>query len=142
MVARHLLLMALLEMKLVAHFTEQPASSLMPMHPLYRAFFRFFKWNTVQTWMGMFGGPSAKPHKIFSNVKYVQDLHRTLDRKVLKKKKSQMVIRRKVKGALQVSGGRDLKSSQEYTVAFGKAVADMYEQVGNHNHACVTWVRT
>ena len=66
------------------YFIEQPSSSLLKHHPAMQILKYVGKrmghhTNMVSTWLGMFGAPSPKGIKVWSNAPWVKNLKRKLD---------------------------------------------------------------
>lgn len=111
---------------------EQPASSLMVMHPAM-AWIRSFDgqmtnaaWYQCDTCMGAFGAKTVKPTKIYGNRQLVLALGRS-QRGI--RGDSSMVTTVKVNpetGLRSTAGGPGLKETQAYTSGFGAAVLDAY----------------
>lgn len=80
-------------------FIEQPCSSILVHHPAM-AFLKYVcrrigqPWQMVSTWLGMFGAPSRKGIKVWSNAPWAKRLKRKLD---VKKKFENTDVFRKYK---------------------------------------------
>ena len=118
-VVRVLVLLALCMLIDVEACVEQPLSSLMPKVP---AFARVLKtespiaWERTFTWLGSFGGSSAKPTLLLSSASRVGELRRTKPAGPFKP-----LVKRKGK---QVTGMNNrLAASAGYPENLGKAVA-------------------
>ena len=103
-------------------FLEQPlATVMMEFSPMKE----FLEWAcpwTSSTNMQSFNGSSLKPLKLWSTSKKVQDM----DRRKPKDKKNTLAV----KTGKGVTGkGAELKRSQAYTAAFGKAVVDIMTEL-------------
>lgn len=112
------LLSHLLDCKFVI---EQPMNSVMFKTPPMSTVLAFTKANKTTTWHNAFGGPSPKPFSLMSSI--------PLDVMTasLKRKKSPVIgIKLVSKKGRKFSGNGNLKESQAYTAAFGRAVADMW----------------
>ena len=76
--------------------------------------------------MGAFDGPTTKGHELYSNSEIIGNLRRehpgpSRDKSVQTAKKTYTKS-----GKLIVSGGKHLSDTQEYTQAFGHAVATSF----------------
>ena len=103
---------------------EQPATSIMYLHPRMQQVAAWFgdSWSEVRTYMGAFGAPTPKPTILYSGHRYVKSLARTLTKEQKKglDPDVEMSTRDEMTGA--VTGGKDLKKSQAYPVEYGQAV--------------------
>ena len=82
MVSRMCLILLVSCVRNVMYILEQPASSLMIMHPRLVYIVDIFGGYTVNTYMGAFGAPTLKPTKLLSNQKWVAELKRTADKEL------------------------------------------------------------
>ena len=130
MVSRVALLLLWLQAQGNLWFLEQPASSLMCHHPRMAQVKNVCQssWRHVHTWMGAFGARTPKSTRIWSASDAVYGLHRTLSAE--QKFDSTGVATVSSSGA--VSGGPDLKGTQEYPEGYGQAVAQAWAQARKH----------
>ena len=109
---------------------EQPTSSIMCLHPRMEQVRRLVgsAWTEVSTCMGAFGAPTTKPSTLYSSSEWVRALARSLsleERSQLAGGK-EVVTQDPITG--QITGGRDLKKTQEYPAGYGDAVSSAFEQ--------------
>ena len=112
------------------YLLEQPLSSLMRYHDRMREA-PFDKLWYLTTYMGAFAAPSAKPTRLFSTeMELLIPLQKKLTRDQMNALENEHLVhifvedcKVKVTGKTQEGG---LKSSQEYTPEYAKAVVDSY----------------
>lgn len=108
---------------------EQPLGSLMGLHPRIRQLqIMIPSFKHFTTHMGAFGGPVPKPTNLYCDAPYAYKLIRTpmlADKARFHKENLEMMKRDPITGAL--SGGKDMKGSQEYPQGYGEAVASSYK---------------
>ena len=112
---------------------EQPASSIMNLHPRVRQLAAKLGDNglkTTQTYMGAFGGETAKRTMLWSDRTCVTKLTKTLDKNFKKTKTlANIDLERKKKRLPCVTGNKyTLKSSQAYHENYGKAVVKVFAE--------------
>ena len=118
---------------------EQPGTSLMWEHPRLKQLRRWmdshadptnYKYSTVTTSMGAFGAATVKPSALHGSSPWVLDLGRSLttqQREAIRAESTEEVsIKDSETGA--VTGGDDLKGTQEYPPGYGVAVSDAWEK--------------
>ena len=109
----------------IINILEQPSTSLMRWHPRLLQVRDHFgqDFHMISTFMGAYGGPTAKPSHLYSDADFVRKLHRkcTDDDKVRFHEEGHQNVTRTETGG--VCGGRDLKGSQAYPVEYGQQVA-------------------
>ena len=109
---------------------EQPATSIMYLHPRMKQVAAWFgdQWTEIRTHMGAFGAPTPKPTALYSGNSWVKKLQRTLTSEQIKSMDPdvEMSVRDEMTG--QVTGGKDLKSSQAYPVNYGLEVQEAFSQ--------------
>ena len=133
MVTRTALLICLSFAKRLAFVLEQPSNSVMAWHPSLvwvRQQLRplHCTWWSVQTYMGLFGGCTLKPHVLYSNETWIQHVARAHPGSSFQPKKSLCRKYTDSSGVARVSGGDDLKDSQTYTKQFGRAIAAAFKK--------------
>ena len=128
MVASVALLMLLSTALQCSFILEQPATSIMYLHPRMKQVAEWHgeNWTEIRTHMGAFGAPTPKPTALYSSHKYVKMLQRTLtpEQTALLDPDVEMSVRDEMTG--KVTGGKDLKSSQAYPVDDGLAVQEVF----------------
>ena len=123
MASRMSLILMLLMVRGTIFCVEQPESSLLFNHHRFAHLRRKMRLFRCNTWLGAYGGDSAKLIKVLSNHQCVYTLHRKLNMKTFEAKASAVVV--KLPDG-RVSGGPDLKASQTYPVAYASTLLDMY----------------
>ena len=131
MCARVLLLLWIAECRGVFIGLEQPTSSVMEHVPKFQDMLKCRRRSLGPLWrvrlsLGYYGAESSKPVFVYSNFKWVEQVSEYTTRVQLPK--SEGVVTRTVNmdGRLQVSGGRNLKETENYPKHFGTAVARVY----------------
>ena len=124
MVSRMALLMLWMQAAGVMFILEQPASSLMCLHPrmLQVKAACGAAWRHTHTWLGMFGAKTQKPTRLWSSSPAVHLLHKKLDTK--RSWDSSKVAIKELDGS--ISGGPELKATQAYPVGYGQAVSQAF----------------
>ena len=119
---------------------EQPSSSYMALHPRIEQFRASLtkvkqRWHHTHLWMGMYGAPTQKPTRCFSNNKNVVMLHNVLDKsKEFESNKTTSVNEeRKSQGLSCINGNKaGLEESQAYPEGYGERVCELYEHLQAH----------
>ena len=122
MVARQMLLFLVGSLRGAIVILEQPANSIMPCHPLFKATARFLKLRRTHTWMACFGGDSPKSTQLWSNARWVRQLARKGSRELFESQCSAHMTTKFWDPSRQkyiTTGGPDLHQSQEYPEEFG-----------------------
>lgn len=135
MVAR-VIYLALLGMCLGLHvIIEQPSSSIMSHHPMFKHFLalsvnKVITVHTVKTWFGMFGGTSPKPTILWGTPSWMPQLQRRLvkGKRWLVRTATHYVDK---DGCKRVVGTKNLKGTQAYPAGYGAAVAKLWLQDPN-----------
>ena len=129
MVTRMVMTIYYVSSKWCGWMLEQPATSLMERHPRMQDLQEFARtkpgligYNSVRTWMGAFGGGTAKPTIIYSGENWLPELALAKP-KGFKPKDGLEVV---TNSGGKVTGGRDLRGTHAYPPGFGKAVKDGY----------------
>lgn len=112
------LVLYILAAKEIFYVYEQPGSSLLWCHPRMEEFFQRNMAYRVWTWMGAFGAKSPKGSVLVSSCKDIMKLCRPLPQRQW----VGLADKTTKQGKVTVSGNKFLKSSQEYTPAFGRAI--------------------
>ena len=107
---------------------EQPVGSLLEYHPRMAEIKKVFPIYRVTISMGGFGAASAKPTWLYSGHEFIQEIKHwegcaTYNGPAVE------VVSRVVSpntGKIMIMGGKDLKATQAYPPAFGKALAELY----------------
>ena len=129
MVSRMTLILWILQSKHVVYLYEQPMTSLLFFHPRMEQFIRANDAWRVFTWMAGFGAPSPKGTVLWSSRPHVKFLSRNLP--PCSNWSSELTVKTiSANGKMSVSGGADLKKSQEYTEDFGMSTVDFWKQCG------------
>ena len=102
---------------------EQPESSLLFNYHRFEQLRRKMRLFRCTTWLGAYGGDSAKLIKVLSNHQSVYKLFRKLDRKTFEAKASAVVVNLPDG---RVSGGPELKASQTYPVAYAEKLLSIF----------------
>ena len=109
---------------------EQPATSLMRHHPRVQDIRRQLgpRWKLVHTHMGAWGGPTEKPTLLHGDAPYMGALARTPSKDDYKRfeEEDHHTTVRTADG--KVSGGEDLKHSQEYPRQYAEEVARLFDE--------------
>ena len=126
MVSRATLMIRLGLSKYCDFAIEQPDSSLLGLHPRMRALQAEHPDNCkqVHTYMGNYNGPTVKGTILWGPL-WLQALATSKPKMVARKKLVNVTICKRT-GKKQMTGSKDLKSSQEYTREFGQAVAAQF----------------
>ena len=93
------------------------------------------RWHHTHLWMGMYGAPTQKPTRCFSNNKNVVMLHNVLDKsKEFESNKTTSVNEeRKSQGLSCINGNKaGLEESQAYPEGYGERVCELYEHLQAH----------
>lgn len=107
---------------------EQPARSSQPTFPPMDCALGMIDAYKVHTWMGAFGNPIPKPTIFWTTLpsdaaaKLIRDKPKSMDKEV--QKKHHFISR-----TGWVCGTSNLKSTQEFTVEFAKALVEVAEMV-------------
>ncbi len=132
MTTRCALLILLACAKSSAWVLEQPSTSLMTRHPALQWVQELcvkhpslMQWVEVSTWMGQFGGGSAKHLTLCSNRQWLFALSRPKPGPMCSEPG---VVSKKPRadGSVAINGGPALKATQTYTAEFGEAVLGAY----------------
>ena len=114
--SRTVLLLMYFTAQVIIYLVEQPITSLLKHHARLSRFISQLCLNSTTTWMGCFGADSAKGTWLLSNSRILLDhLTRTLVRSEHDFTKKNVTVPRYSGG---VTGGPDLKQTQEYTEEF------------------------
>ena len=107
---------------------EQPASSLMALHPRLQTIIGFITVYKVKTFLGHFRAESPKPIMLLSNCAHIGGVNKYKLRNWLPA--SQNVTKTSVgsDGVHRVSGDKGLKETQTYPDGFGRAVALFFQE--------------
>ena len=117
---------------------EQPGSSLMWQHPRVRQVRDLiekladpmFTYCNIEMTMGAYGAPTVKPSQLHACANWVKGLERHLSdeerARIRASSTEEVVTKDPVTGA--VTGGSDLKGTQEYPRDYGSAVAEQWLQ--------------
>ena len=133
MVSRTVLLWRLLLPKYVSWALEQPASSLMEQRPRVLEIKQmavnqvdsFAGWFQTFAYMGSYGHKTPKPSKFYCNEEWIQKLGKSS----YKRKRVDDADRLATAVGGRVNGNKNnLKLSQAYPKAFGKAVQGAFER--------------
>lgn len=106
---------------------EQPVGSLFQEHPRLQQLFGILNIHRKQIRMKDFGGPSEKPTWLYSNHHFIGhlDQFKPINR-ALQLEDIQVSVHYKTPdGKERVTAGKDLKKSQTYPLAFGRAMAKL-----------------
>lgn len=132
MVSRMTLILWILQSKHVVYLYEQPMTSLLFFHPRMEQFIRANNAWRVFTWMAGFGAASPKGTVLWSSRPAVKFLSRNLPCSTWS---TEMTVKTtSADGKTSVSGGADLKKSQEYTEEFGMSTVDFWKMCGTCCH--------
>ena len=126
MVSRAVLMIRLGLSKYCDFAIEHPDRSLLGSHPRMRALKKAHpdKCMQVRTYMGNFNGPTHKGTLLWG-ASWLRALGTSKPKMVARKQLVKVSICKRT-GKKQMTGSKDLKSSQEYTPDFGRAVASAY----------------
>ena len=124
MVARMALVLLWLQAAGQLWILEQPATSLMALHPrmLWLKEVCGATWRHTFTWMGQYGAGSPKPTRLWGNSPSIYLLSKKLDKN--RTWNNANVTERKPDGS--VNGLPGLKETQEYPPKYGDAVANVF----------------
>ena len=111
---------------------EQPASSLMALHPRMQHVRRCIRhWTSVMTYMGYFGAPSLKLTRLLSDHPLICRLHRKRPRTF--EASHALVLQYKDNhGTRRVAGNHALKGPQAYPPGYGDAFAETFMDMSYH----------
>jgi len=124
------LLLLLIRAKGATWLLEQPASSLMTRHNRFSHNAIAGSIYTTYTWMGCFGAPTRKATQLWSSAEWVVNLKRSMTKDIAMTKDSNKVVHvteDPADGRRRISGGQNLKATQEYPEEYGKEVASQYD---------------
>ena len=139
-VARMAMVMQLLWSAGIPWLLEQPASSVMSVHPKMRILYDSMGWFTCRTWMGLFGAPTPKPTVLKSSHQFVFKLVRKMTKehrerfaqlKAEAEAAGEGMVRElepDVDGKRRFCGTANLKKSQEYPVGYAEAVFEAFQE--------------
>ena len=106
---------------------EQPAGSLMQLHPRMQDIFKCMQVYRSSWRMSDFGGATQKPTWLYAN-RSLEGLAAHRDTRSRTASGSLVTKRRDTSGRLRVTGaGAVLKHSQHYPQGFGRALASVYQ---------------
>ena len=153
MITRLVLLLLIFSSKSVWWVVEQPCNSMMQHHPRWQWLMRTMVVYRHSMKMLDFNAPSSKPHWLYSNKPWVAeiDLYKPTPRSIAIQPVVEMTKSKyTVDGKRSFSGGKDMKSSQQYPPAFGHAVASVYTNhraelkmsADNENHTTEKFIKT
>ena len=138
MVSRCCLLILFLHARGVCWALEQPASTLLHLHPRFQALLRRRDIAVYRVYfhMGALGGSSEKPTYLFTSADW---LSRFQSYKVKKKAEKQTLAKHYIdaSGKKRSSGTSELKASAAYPRGFGEMFAKLVEAIG-----CVSFPRS
>jgi len=106
---------------------EQPASSLLFMHPRYQMLLHHVPTFLTKTFLGHFSAESPKLVHLYSNMPCVQDVLKLKTRSWLPMSEGVVTRSQSKDGREHVSGDAKLKDTQSYPNAFGLSVARMFQ---------------
>ncbi|CAK9060067.1 Putative rhamnose biosynthetic enzyme 1 [Durusdinium trenchii] len=108
---------------------EQPKGSIMQEHPAFRNFIKHVSLWRHYIAMRDYGAPTQKPTWLYSSLKCIESLSQFRPRqlpKIVEEEPKEMVIHYKDKeGKARIQGGKDLKSSENYPIWFGRSMSRM-----------------
>ncbi|CAK8988087.1 Uncharacterized protein SCF082_LOCUS1242 [Durusdinium trenchii] len=140
--ARALVLCILAAAKGCFWLLEQPASSIMELHPLFQAAIRLLGMHRLCIAMGRYGAPTPKRTILYSSHACVRDIQ---DYEVEPEydDSRQMVVKYvNQKGESRIHGGAHLKSSQAYPKQFGVALAKVRTKFAKrHRRQAMSFLR-
>ena len=128
MVSRLVVLIYIMSAMGVIWLVEQPANSLLQWHPRWQELLASIDVWRHHLFMGDFGGESAKPTWIYAPVPWVTDLERYRTKHTCGKVENNLQVTKvstRADGSTAVAGGKDLKGTQAYPEAFGRAVCNL-----------------
>ncbi|CAK9007318.1 unnamed protein product [Durusdinium trenchii] len=105
---------------------ENPLSSIIDLAPRLATLMQHRVAHQTMTWLGMYGGTTQKPVKLFSSDKFVHRLYRKLERSRFPKSNTTIKYRN-ARGEWKFKGSDQLKVSQVYPPKFGQAVATEWD---------------
>lgn len=120
--ARVLVLCLLASAKALFWILEQPASSIMYLHPCFQYVMKTVPVHRLRINMSNYGAPTKKTTWLYTSHECLADIQEfTVPEKLVKR---EMAVKyTNGKGESHAHGGKDLRSSQSYPVEFGQAVS-------------------
>ena len=134
--ARTAIVMCWCYARMLGFIVEQPATSVLWLHPAMRhvqavAKALKFRWHMVSTYMFAFNGEHLKKTELVSNESFTHHLHRNHPgKKASSSARGAATALTSVRrdGKKQCSGTQALKATQTYTVEFGREVATAFAE--------------
>ena len=127
MVGRVMALFLLCHFRGVLAFLEQPASSLMQLHPRFQQSLGLMQLWVCKIWLGYFMAESAKPVLVYCNRPFVDEFRMHMCRTWLPESDDVVVQYQNLNGERKCMGSAGLKGTQEYPKPFGVAAARVYK---------------
>ncbi len=129
-----MVLLLLVGLALNIHFiVEQPASSLLWLHPAWKHMQELEKLGWIPChrqpiWMGMFGGPSPKATTLQSSCAWINCMATKLDRSRFQQPSKNVKSYVDAQGKKRITGEKELKQSQAYPAGYGRVICKLWAE--------------